>query len=218
MKTGHWKSCKLLKCQHESEVWQTAGGLKWLYLYLLLDSSGTSAPGLLSQPTGKQCYVTAGHRDAWAALAHLWKPCPYASMPLETQKSFLITLKPCPAEAGQSCQGAVQILLLIWAGAKQMGAHLCHCKWAAFLSPSHFMAGLIAWRSLVCWPCCCAASPAAPWQRKGLWTVQKAEPWKPAMGHKGTMADTVRKHPSFPYVLSHPGKRFGLHCVKIYTQ
>lgn len=82
-------------------------------------------------------------------------------MLLETQKSFLITLKPRPAEAGQSCQGAVQILFLIWAGAKQMGAHLCHCKKAAFLIPSHFMAGLIPWRSLVCWPCCCAASPAA---------------------------------------------------------
>lgn len=62
--------------------------------------------------------------------------------------------------------------------------------------------------------------PTAPWHWKGLGIIGKAEPWKPAMGHRVTMVQTVRKHLFFffSYLLNHPGKRFRLHCVKLCTQ
>lgn len=44
--------------------------------------------------------------------------------------------------------------------------------------------------------------PTAPWHWKGLGIVGKAEPWKPAMGHRVTMAQTVGKHLFFFFFLS----------------
>lgn len=184
-------------------------------LYFLLDASWASAPGLLSQTRHSSLASTA---TAWTALAHLQMLSPYASMLLQTQKwSLLITLKPHPAEAAvkELCKSCSS-----WAGVKQ--CNICQYKWAALLIPSPCMAELITWGSLVCCPCCCAASPAA--QTPAHSTGRDLEPFRTrSPGSQQWDAQlprqTVRKTSLFfPYLLSHPGKRFGLYCVKIYTK
>ena len=110
-----------------------------------------------------------------------------------------------------------------WAGAKQTGAHLCRCKWAAFLIHSPCVAGLIAWRSLVCWPCCCAALPAARAPAcsaaacKGTQCPSESRALEASNGTQSYQDEHSLKTRVFLYSLSHPKKRFGLHCVKIYT-
>lgn len=162
MKTGHWKSCKLLKYQHGSEGWQKAGGLKGVCLYLLLDSSWTSAPGLLRQAT-----LTVTH---WRAMVHNSRLWGYLGSP----RTFMKSLPICQcaaadpeklssdysealpsrsrAELPRSCTNPVP---------QEQGKEVSISVSVNGLHFWFFMARLTAWRSLACWPCCYADSPAA---------------------------------------------------------
>lgn len=105
-----------------------------------------------------------------------------------------------------------------WGGAKQGGAHLCQGTQAAFLTASPCVAQLIAQRSLVCWPCCCAASPAPVWStmaQGGTQNSSESRALEASVGRRVTKAKKKQKKKTLWFF---PGKRFGLHCVKRYTQ